>query len=315
MTGQRFGRWTVLDDYKLTAKGEKKWLCRCDCGTERYVLERSLSCGGSQSCGCFARERAKEVTCHSLAGQTFGELTVLQIADEKDRKPTGSIRWLCRCSCGNEYVVAGTLLVTGRRTSCPDYQKHPRNFASIDIGGRKYNRLTALYPTKKRCKKGSVVWHCRCDCGNELDVSYNDLVYSNRRSCGCQKKEHDQELREGLTHVAGTCIDIISSKKKPINNVTGCRGVYLIKGKYVAKIVFQKKQYYLGSFYDYEDAVRARKDAEALLFDGTAEFYAAWQAYAEKDPDWAEQNPVQLMVSQNADRQLSVTFLPVLPRE
>ena len=36
--GQRFGRWTLLDKVVTTAQGEKKHLCRCDCGTERYVL-------------------------------------------------------------------------------------------------------------------------------------------------------------------------------------------------------------------------------------------------------------------------------------
>ena len=33
LTSQTFGRWTVLDSYEKTKKGEKKWLCRCQCGT------------------------------------------------------------------------------------------------------------------------------------------------------------------------------------------------------------------------------------------------------------------------------------------
>ena len=47
--GTVIGRWTVFDSYKKTFKGEKKWLCRCKCGSERYVLERSLMYGGSLS--------------------------------------------------------------------------------------------------------------------------------------------------------------------------------------------------------------------------------------------------------------------------
>lgn len=53
---QRFGRWTVLGGCVTTSRGERKYLCRCDCGTERYVLERSLLYGGSQSCGCLRKE-------------------------------------------------------------------------------------------------------------------------------------------------------------------------------------------------------------------------------------------------------------------
>lgn len=60
------------------------------------------------------------------------------------------------------------------------------------------------------------------------------------KSCGCQKKEHDKSLQSFLTHVAGTSVDALKSKKVPTDNTTGYKGVYLIRGKYVAKIVFQK---------------------------------------------------------------------------
>ena len=50
--GQRFGRWTILDRYVFSARGEKKYLCRCDCGTERVVYAHSLRGGLTKSCGC-----------------------------------------------------------------------------------------------------------------------------------------------------------------------------------------------------------------------------------------------------------------------
>lgn len=46
-----------------------------------------------------------------------------------------------------------------------------------NIKGRKFGRLTALYPTEERTKKGNVMWHCSCTCGNEVDISYNELMY------------------------------------------------------------------------------------------------------------------------------------------
>ncbi len=76
-SGRRFGRWTVLDRCITTQQGERKYLCRCDCGTERYVLERSLRYGGSQSCGCLRKERARQATAYDLLGQTYGELKVV----------------------------------------------------------------------------------------------------------------------------------------------------------------------------------------------------------------------------------------------
>lgn len=191
VAGVRIGRWTVQDEFIKTAKGEKKWLCRCDCGTERYVLERSLRHGGSMSCGCIRKEEAVKAISYDLAGQVFGDLTVLSKAE--NQRKNGGIWWTCQCSCGNLYDVPGSLLVTGRRTHCGS-KAHPKNYASVDISNQRFHRLVALYPLKNRDPKGAVLWRCKCDCGNEADVSYNNLVYGNMKSCGCQKKEHDMEL-------------------------------------------------------------------------------------------------------------------------
>lgn len=114
-----------------------------------------------------------------------------------------------------------------------------------------------------------------------------------------------------LTHVAGTSVDMLKSKKLPSDNTTGYKGVYRIRGKYVAKIVFQKKQYLLGSYENIEDAAEARKEAEEVLFDGVAEHYEKWKEYAQADPDWAARNPIQVIVDQS-EQKLRVTMLPDL---
>lgn len=313
VAGVRIGRWTVQDEFIKTAKGEKKWLCRCDCGTERYVLERSLRHGGSMSCGCIRKEEAVKAISYDLAGQVFGDLTVLSKAE--NQRKNGGIWWTCQCSCGNLYDVPGSLLVTGRRTHCSS-KVHPKNYASVDISNQRFHRLIALYPLKNRDPKGAVQWRCKCDCGNEADVSYNNLVYGNMKSCGCQKKEHDKKLCSFLTHIEGTSIDMLRSKKIPADNTTGYKGVYLIKGKYVAKIVFQKKAYYLGTYDRIEDAAEARKEAEEVVFDSVAEHYARWKAYADTDPAWGVENPVQVFVSQDSStKRMSVTLLPVLQKK
>lgn len=305
--GAVIGRWTVLDSSEINRKGERKWLCRCECATERYVLERSLRYGGSVSCGCFRRERADEANSPDLTGRQFGKLTVIRKLENAN---SGATRWLCKCSCGADYVVNGSLLMTGRRSRCPG-KAHQKKYRYSDITGQRFGRLVAVYPSKRYDKSGSVVWRCHCDCGNEIDVTYNTLVYSNQKSCGCQKKEHDQKLQTFLTHVAGTSVDMLKSKKIPTDNTTGYKGVYLIRGKYVAKIVFQKKQYFLGTYDNILDAAQARKEAEEVLFDDVAEHYRRWKEYADSDPDWAAVNPIQVIVNQS-DKKLNVTLLPDL---
>lgn len=240
---RRVGRWAVSEQYITTAKGEKKYLCLCDCGTERYVLERSLKSGGSFSCGCLRRERAQQATAYDLLGKTFGELKV--VGKSRKRTKMGAY-WTCLCSCGYTCEATASELVSGRKTNCGC--KNVKNYASSDITGQRFGRLTAQYSTKKRDTKGFVIWHCRCDCGNETDVSYNNLMYCGQQSCGCKKREHDKSLAGFLTHVDGTSIDAWKSNTIPKNNTTGVRGVYSIKGRYVAKLVFQKKQHFLGTY-------------------------------------------------------------------
>ena len=69
--GAVIGRWTLLDSHEKTANGDRKWLCRCLCGTERYVLERSLRYGGSYSCGCLRKERHREARANNLSGMAY----------------------------------------------------------------------------------------------------------------------------------------------------------------------------------------------------------------------------------------------------
>lgn len=64
MIGQKFGRWTVLEEGEATRPpcGDRKrrMLCECECGTVKLVQMTSLRSGGSRSCGCLQREVARE---------------------------------------------------------------------------------------------------------------------------------------------------------------------------------------------------------------------------------------------------------------
>ena len=181
-----------------------------------------------------------------------------------------------------------------------------------DITGKKFNRLTVLYPTDKRDAKGSVIWHCRCDCGKEVDYSYNELLYTNLKSCGCRKEEHDMVLRTFLTHVDGTSIDALKSDRIPSNNTTGVKGVYKIRGKYVAKIVFKKKQYILDQFDTLALAAEARKKAEKVIRESVVDYYPKWIRAASRDSMWAKENPIRIFAAKGTDGELFVKVTPEL---
>lgn len=56
----RFGRLLVIGDADpaVSPNGERRrrWLCRCDCDTEKEFAESSLKSGNTKSCGCLKRE-------------------------------------------------------------------------------------------------------------------------------------------------------------------------------------------------------------------------------------------------------------------
>ena len=67
ITGQRFGRWTVIEPAGKTSDNHKLWHCRCDCGIERNVVGKELRNGKSKSCGCLSTDTFREtITKHGL---------------------------------------------------------------------------------------------------------------------------------------------------------------------------------------------------------------------------------------------------------
>lgn len=71
LTGQKFGKLTVRGPGpdKITASGriERTWICDCECGNEKIILQASLRSGSAKSCGCrtFKRKENK----YDLSGE------------------------------------------------------------------------------------------------------------------------------------------------------------------------------------------------------------------------------------------------------
>lgn len=52
MSGQRFGKLTVIRRDGNCANGLALWLVACDCGEQRSVIGANLRKGVTRSCGC-----------------------------------------------------------------------------------------------------------------------------------------------------------------------------------------------------------------------------------------------------------------------
>lgn len=63
-----------------------------------------------------------------------------------------------------------------------------------DLTGKRFNMLTVEY----RCSYSmcGAMWHCRCDCGGEVDARASHLRNGTRVSCGCMRGHQRQKEGE-----------------------------------------------------------------------------------------------------------------------
>ncbi len=304
LTGQCFGKLTVLE--KMPNKQDRYylWRCRCDCGGEILVNTKRLKQGKITNCGCVPKKNARcGSVAEDLTGRQFGKLSVLSRAESR----RGQVAWLCRCTCGRLHTATAHDLKSGHVKSCGCRQYY-NNGGIVDIAGQKFGRLTVLYATSMRDRKGSVIWHCRCDCGNEIDVVQDNLVYGSYRSCGCLRQELLKNIPNQLHRVDGTCIEWLERRKHRCDNTSGFRGVSVRKnGTYRVTIGFKKKRFYIGTYQTFEQAVEHRLEIEELIHDGFVKAYYEWVKKADNDAEWAEENPLIFEVKKENGNFLVIT--------
>ena len=289
LIGQRFGLLTVAEDSGLRNGNIILWRCQCDCGGSILAMRRELVSGGVTNCGCVPKQYASKRQVEDLTGRQFGELTVLRRVENDE---SGKVCWLCRCSCGNELVIRALQLKSGKNRSC-GCKKHDRSYTKYDLTGQRFGRLTALYFLNKENRVKNSYWHCRCDCGNELDVYTGSLLGGLTQSCGCWNREQSRKMHDHMHYQDDTCVEVLKRCCTDTGrNKSGFRGLFLMNnGKYRASITFQGKHYNLGHYAFFDQAVQARLDAEEVLHKGYIRAFEQYEEKAKADPAWAESNP------------------------
>lgn len=86
-TGLRFGRLTILRP--APDWGEKRWWCRCDCGTEFVTDVYAVAAGRTISCGCARRERATRL-CYTTINRKCTPVVVREKFAQPRRYPSAS---------------------------------------------------------------------------------------------------------------------------------------------------------------------------------------------------------------------------------
>ena len=63
LTGQKFGKLTVLERTGTSNSGKVLWLCECSCEEHKHIIASTsnLVTGNTKSCGCLVKESASKV--------------------------------------------------------------------------------------------------------------------------------------------------------------------------------------------------------------------------------------------------------------
>lgn len=131
-----------------------------------------------------------------LVGQKFGRLTVVEDVGRQNK----NVIWRCQCECGNIVEVISNSLQSGNTQSCGCYKRERTSeTVKINLIGQKFGRLVVLEDVG-RTKQQKVIWRCRCECGNIVDVITASLRNGNTQSCGCYNKERLSETHLGVNH-------------------------------------------------------------------------------------------------------------------
>lgn len=165
----------------LTAKeivGKDKrgtlWRCECQCGGEKIVPASYLRNGHTTSCGCIV----KNIKANSIKkGDRWGRLEAVEFVGYEVRN-SGKRRavWKFKCDCGNEKIMPMGNVKFGNVRSCGCMAtEHISNLRKEDITGQTFGRLKVVCATEERNETGSVIWELKCECGNTVYKTVNEL--------------------------------------------------------------------------------------------------------------------------------------------
>ena len=112
-------------------------------------------------------------------GQKFVKVTIVQ-----DKLPHQKA--LIRCDCGVEKTVRRYDVFNGKIRSCGSTECAGK---WTDITGQVFDQLLVVRYVGLSDNKQSIIWECKCSCGNLVNVPYIGLVTKHNKSCGCIKSE------------------------------------------------------------------------------------------------------------------------------
>lgn len=237
LTGQKFGRLTAIYyDNTYTTKGGRKvgvWWCKCECNNENLipVVPQNLKNGITVSCGCYKNE-----------------LTVLRNTKLKKKYNNYDL--------SNDYGIGYTTKNLPFYFDIEDYDKIKNYCWRINNQGY----VACSIKVEGRKTKKDILMHILILDGYDenFNIINKNLEIDHINGFNSRNDNRKNNLRQ-CTHSENLCNYTI-----PSNNTSGIIGVSFDKKYNTWKAYINKdcKKIHLGTFYNFEDAVKARLKAE-----------------------------------------------------
>lgn len=288
LTGQRFGKLTALSraENRVTSSGSQvvMWNCLCDCGNTTVVSRANLTSGHTLSCGCSGRKY------NDIVGTKYGRLTIIE---ELPQKIVGghSYRMVkCQCECGNIVTILFKSILSGATKSCGCYAKEQA--AEVGRSKKKYNEYDLEsesfgigYTTKgekfyfDKDDYELIKDHCWYITGSRggyvVSTDNRTTIMLHRLILGVTDPKMDVDhINHNPNDNRKENLRVVTRSQNNANmglrvhNTSGCTGVtwHSTRKQWISRISIDKKDIFLGWFNDYDEAVKARKEAEEKYF-------------------------------------------------
>ena len=266
LTGQKFGRLTVLEKDLERSKNTTYWKCICECGKEFSTRGTSLRNGKTTSCGCARIEKVKESLTIDLTGQIFGNLTVIKQVQTEEK----GAHWLCQCKCGKTIIIKGASLRAGTTKSCGCISgKLQSDSLYKDLKGLTFGKWHVIERDSASIGDGAR-WICQCQCGQIKSVSGSSLTSGRSLSCGCLHSAGEYKIsclldKNNISYEREYTFSDLIGNKFPL------RFDFAIKnkeGQIICLVEFQGEQHYKYSdFFEERQSFESRQNYDNMKRD------------------------------------------------
>lgn len=222
-----------------------------------------------------------------LTGKEYDGFTVLYKSDKTNSKGH-KVYWVCRCKCcleHNIFIARTDSIINGKRKSCGCLSKQNqfkdnqyKKYNKYDLSGKYgigytskgeefYFDLEDYDKIKNVCWSKSSYNYIVGDL-NGVQMKLHRLILNVDDSTYVDHINHNTvDNRKYNLRICNNSINQIN-KKLQKNNVSGVAGVWWDKtvNKWKVNICRDFHRVYLGSFNDFDEAVRVRKEAEKKYF-------------------------------------------------